>query len=180
MMNLSFNVKCWDKKYFLAFLITLLCSIICGIVLYKPVTTNVYIRNLGADYVFNVFNFNNTPLFFTHLIGDVLYFYIFFLLCYYTKLRYLTLVFLYLRGLFFGIYVVVLLCANSIGGILAAIFVFIPATLISVAVCYVLTEICKSFDKRYCLLVPLIISLIDGVVLMLLVNVVFRVVIIIV
>lgn len=180
MRNLSFNVKCWDKRYLLAFIITLVCSIICGIVLYKPVTTNVYFVNLGADYVYNVFNFKNTPLFFTHLVGDILYFYLFFLICYFTKLKYLTLVFLYLKGLFFGVYVVVLLCANSIGGILVTVFVFIPATLISIAVCFLLTELCKSFDKKYILFVPLLLALIDGIILMLLVNVVFRVVIIIV
>ena len=180
MRNFSYCAKNRDKKYLLAFLITLLCSIICGIVLYKPVTTNVFFINMGYDYVYNVFNFNNTPLFFTHFLGSILSFYIFFLICYFTKVKYLTLIFLYLRGLFFGIYVVVLFCVNSIGGVLVAIFVFIPATLISFAVCAVITEVCKKFDKRYAFFVPAVLALLDGIILMLLINVVFRVVIIIV
>ena len=180
MRNLSFSVKKCDKKYILAFIITLLCSIVCGIVLYKPVTTNIYFITFANDYVYNVFNFQNTPLFFTHFLADVLYFYVFFLICYLTKFKYLTLILLYLRGLFFGIYSVILICVSSVGGIIVAIFVFIPATVLSFAICFVITEICQKFDRRYAYFLPLALALLDGIVLMLLVNVLFRVVIIIV
>ena len=180
MRNLSFSVKKCDRRYVLAFIITLLCSIVCGIVLYKPVITNVYFVNFANDYVYNVFNFKNTPLFFTHLLADVLYFYIFFLICYFTKFKYVTLVFLYLKGLFFGIYTVILICVSSVGGTIVAVFVFIPATVLSFAICCIITEVCKNFDTKYALFVPLVLALIDGIILMLLINVVFRVVIIIV
>ena len=180
MRNLSFFGKKCDKRYILAFIIVLLCSVVCGIVLYKPVTTNVYFVSFANDYVYNVFNFACTPLFFSHFLADVLYFYIFFLICYLTKFKYVTLVFLYIKGLFFGIYAVILICVNSVGGILVAIFVFVPASLISFAFCCIITEICKSFDRRFAFFVPLALALIDGIILMLLQNVVFRVVILIV
>lgn len=180
MRNFSSCKKCRDKKYLLAFLITLVCSVLCGVILYKPVTTNIYFVNMGYEYVYNVFNFNNTPLFFAHFLGSILSFYLFFLICYFTKFKYLTLIFLYLRGLFFGIYTVILVCVNSLGGILVAIFVFVPATLISFAVCAVISELCKKFDKRFAFIVPTVLALLDGIVLMILINVVFRVVIIIV
>lgn len=180
MRNLSFLGKKCDKRYVIAFIITLLCSVVCGIVLYRPVTTNIYFVNFAHDYVYNVFNFVNTPLFFAHFLADVVYLYVFFVICYFTKLKYLTLVFLYIKGLFFGIYSVILICVNSVGGILVAIFVFIPASVLSFALCCIITEICKNFDKRYVFFVPLALALIDGIVLMLLVNVLFRVVIIIV
>ena len=180
MRNLSFSVKKCDKRYIWAFIITLLCSIVCGIVLYKPVTTNVYFITFANDYVYNVFNFKNTTLFFTHFLADILYFYVFFLICYLSKFKYITLIFLYLKGLFFGIYSVILICVSSVGGIIVAVFVFIPATVLSFAICCIITEICKNFDAKYAFFVPLALALVDGIILMLLINVVFRVVIIIV
>ena len=180
MRNLSLFAKNRDKKYFLAFIITLACSIICGIVLYKPVTVNVYFVNYGNEYVFNVFSFNNYPLFLAHLLADLVYFYIFFLICYFTKLKYLTLIFLYLRGLFFGLYAVVLICVTSLSGVLVTIFVFIPSTLVSLLICYIISETCKKCDYWWNFLIPAALALIDGIILMLLVNVVFRIVIIIV
>lgn len=180
MRNLSFNVKKWDRNYIIAFVITLICSVICGIVLYKPITTNIYFINYANDYVYNVFNFKSSPLFLTHFLADLLYFYAFFLICYFTKFKYLTLIILFLRGFFFGIYAVIFICVNSVGGVLVAIFVFLPASLVSITVCCMLTEICKRYDKKYAFAVPLVFALIDGIILMLLVNVVFRVVIIVV
>ena len=180
MRNLSFCVKKCDKKYVWAFIITLLCSIVCGIILYKPITVNVYIINFANDYVYNIFNFKNSTLFFTHFLADVLYFYVFFLICYLTKFKYITLIFIYLKGLFFGIYTAILVCIGSVGGIIVAIFVFIPATLLSFAICCAIAEICKCLGNRYAFFIPLALALINGIILMLLVNVLFRVVIIIV
>lgn len=180
MRNLSFSVKKCDKKYLWAFIITFLCSIICGIVLYKTVSYDIYFIDYACEYVYNVFSFNNTPLFFTHLMADILYFYIFFLISYFTRFKYLTLIFLYLKGLFFAIYAVILLFVNSVGGVIVAVFVFIPASLLSFAICFLITEICKCFDKKFVFFLPAALALIDGIILMLLINVLFKVVIIIV
>lgn len=180
MRILSLNVKNCDKKYLLAFIITLACSIICGIVLYKPASSNIYFINFGSQYVFDVFNFNNSGLFLTHLIADVVYFYLFFVICYFTKLKYLTLILLYIRGLFFGLYTVIMICVTTLSGILVALLVFIPATLISVGICFLISVTCKQIDKKFLFFIPAILALIDGIILIFLINVVFRVVIIIV
>ncbi len=180
MRNLSFCGKKWDKKYFLAFLITFLCSVVCGIVLYQPVTVNIYFINYACDYVYNVFNFQNTPLFFTHFLADCLYFCLFFFICGFSKLKYLTLILVFLKGLFFSLYAAILFCVSSVGGVLVAIFVFLPASIASFVICIIITEICKSFDKKIAVFVPFALALADGIILMLLVNVLFRVVIIIV
>ena len=180
MRNLSCCRPKWDKKYFFAFLITLVCSIICGIALCDYVTRNEYLRNLACDYIFNVFNFKNSALIVPHILGDILYFYIFFLIGYFTKFKYLTLIFLFLRGIFFGVYVVLLVCVNSFGGVIVTVFVFVPATLISVAVCYLLVEFGRCWDNKLVFAVPAALALIDCIVLLLLINLVFRVVIIIV
>ena len=180
MRNLNFGGIKVDKKYLLAFIITLICSIICGIVLYKPVTSNVYLRNFAEDYVYNVFCFQNAPLLLTHLIGDLIYLYLTFLLCYLTKFKYLTLIFVFLRGLFFGIYFVILVGVNSFGGIIVATIVFLPSTLISLALCYVLADLCKCVYRKYLIFFPVIFSLIDLTIYALLINVIFRIIIVVV
>ena len=164
----------------LAFIITLICAIICGIVLYKPVISNYYFIDLADEYVFNVFNFRNTQLLFTHLLSDLIYFYICFFIAYFTKLKYITLIFIYLRGLFLGIYSVILVAVDTVGGVFVMVFVFLPATLFSLAICYAVTEFCKRINKKYAVFVPAVLAIADLVVYALLINVVFRVVIVIV
>lgn len=180
MRNLSSCRSKWDKRYFFAFLITLVCSIICGIALCEQVTHNTYLRNLASDYVYNVFNFNNSALILSHILGDILYFYIFFLICYFTKLKYITLIFLFLKGLFFGVYVVLLISVSSFGGVIVTIFVFVPATLVSIVICFLLAEFCKKCDKKFVFLIPAALAIVNCIILLLLVNLVFRVVIVIV
>lgn len=177
MRNLSFCDVKWDKRYFAAFIVTLVCSIICGIVLCKLVTTNTYLRNLTCEYVYNVFNFNSGTLFVARLLVDLLFFYAVFLLCYLTKLKYVTLALFFLKGLFFGVYTVILVGVNAFGGVLVAVFVFVPSSLVSIAAAYVIAEFCRIADKKYACFAPAVLSLADAVVLLLLVNVLFRVVI---
>lgn len=157
-----------------------MCALICGIALCDFVTRNAYLMDLAGDYVYNVFNFKNSALIVPHILGDILYFYVFFLIGYFTKFKYITLIFLFLRGLFFGVYVVLLVCVSTFGGVMVMIFVFIPATLISVAICYALVEFGRCWDNKFVFAVPAALALIDCIVLLLLVNLVFRVVIIIV
>ena len=180
MRNLSFCREKWDKRYFLAFCIVLLCSIICGLVLCKFVNYNNYLRNLVSDYVYNVFNFKNTSLVFAHLLGDILYCYVFFVLGYLTKFKYFNLIVLFLRGLFFGIYCVLMVTVASFSGVIVLIFVFVPSTLISMALCFISSEFCGMVDRKYAFLVPAALALIDCIIMLLLINVLFRVVIIIV
>ncbi len=180
MRNLSFCGEKWDKRYALAFIIALSCSIICGIVLCRFVNYNYYLRNLADEYVYNVFNFKNAQIVFPHFLGDLLYFYIFFLIGYFTKFKYVSLVFVFLRGIFFGIYTVLIISVGAFSGVVTLIFVFIPATLISLVLCYACGEFCPKCDKRYCLFIPAAVALADLIIILLLENVIFRVVIIIV
>lgn len=169
-----------DTRYLIAFAITLVCSIICGIVLYKPVTTNIYFRDFASEYVYNAFNFNNSALLFPHLLSDLIYLYALFFIVRFTKLKYLTLIFIYIRGLFLGIYSVLMVAVCSISGVLVLIIVFLPSTIISVALCLVVAEGCKLFNKKYSIAVPAIFAVADLIILALLVNLLFRVIIIIV
>ncbi|MDE7306277.1 MAG: hypothetical protein K2N33_02695 [Clostridia bacterium] len=61
-----------------------------------------------------------------------------------------------------------------------AVIVFIPSTLVSLLLCCITAETCKNFNKKYAFILPLILALIDMIIMLLLVNVVFRVIIVIV
>ncbi|MDE5943578.1 MAG: hypothetical protein K2H30_05150, partial [Clostridia bacterium] len=68
----------------------------------------------------------------------------------------------------------------TFGGITVAILVFIPTSLISLALCWFAAEFCKCFNKKFALFLPAVLAVANTVVLLILVNVVFRVVIVIV
>lgn len=180
MRNLSLLSEKWDKKYGLAFLIALICSVICGIVLCKFVNYNNYLRNLAVDYLYNAYNFKNGSLIFPHLLGDVLYFYIFFLIGYFTKFKYLNLIFVFFRGMFLGIYTALIITVGSFSGVIAVVFIFVPASIISLIFCFLVSEFCFKIDKRYVLFIPAVLAVLDCFIILLLINVLFRVVIIIV
>ena len=169
-----------DKKFILAYLITLICAIICGIVLYKPVNSIIYLRNFAENFVYNVFNFKNSRLLLSHIVANVIYLYVIFCISYFSKLKYLTLIFVFLRGLFSGVYTAILIGLNAFGGVVVAVFVFVPSALIFFVACYIVAECCVKFYKTYALCLPIVLAIIDCIIYALLINVVFRVIIIIV
>lgn len=179
MRNLSFKGAKWDKKYVLAFLITLGCAIICGIVLCIFIENNSYFDVFTKDYVYYVFNFQNGSLIFSHLLVDLLYFYAIFLVCFFCKFKLISLIFVFLRGIIVGIYVSLLFAVSAIGGATVAIFVFLPTSLVSLFMCLVVAECCKLIKRKYAFIFPAVLAVISTLVLVFLVNVLFRLVIVI-
>ncbi len=180
MRNLSFNEFSCDKKYIIASVVTLICAIICGIVLYKLSNINVYFVNFANDYIFYVFNFKNSKLIFPHLLGELFYMYLFFVTAYCTKFKFLTLIILFVRGIYFAIYSAILFSLNSLGGITVAVLVFIPASVVSIIFCYLIAESCRIINKKYVFFVPAVCALINTLILIILTNILFRVIIVIV
>ena len=103
--------------------------------------------------------------------------FLFFIIGYFTRFKYLTLILVFIRGLYFTVYVAILFELVTFGGITVAILVFIPTYIISFAFCWFIAEYCKLINKKYIFFVPAILALTNTVVLTILVNVVFRVVI---
>ncbi len=169
----------WELKYIIAYAIAVILAIISGIVLYKINNISSYIFNFANSYVCFVFNFNNASLFFSHLLSDLFYLYIAFVLSYFTKLKFLTVLLLFIKSFFTVFYCIVLFVLFSIEGIIVALLVFIP--------CYVLWLFCfavvslhyKCFESPFVFFLPAILSLADSVILLVLVNFVFRVVVVI-
>lgn len=180
MRNLFFCGFKWDKKYLIAVLITLICAIISGIVLYIFANVNIYFENYAHDYVFYVFNFKNGSLIFPHLLSEVLIIYLVFVISYFTKLKYLTLVVFFIRGIYFAVYTAILIELNTFGGITVAIFVFIPVSLCSVLFCIFVIDTCKILNKKILFFVPVILAVVNTLLFIIQINIVFRLVIVIV
>lgn len=180
MRNLSIKEFSCDKKYIIGAIVTIICAIICGIVLYKISNINIYFVDFANDYIFFIFNFSNGKLIFPHLLSELFYLYLFFIIAYFTKLKYLTFFVLFLRGIYFSIYCAILFSLNSLGGVTVAIIIFIPASLLSVVFCCLIADTCRIINKKYVFFIPGICALLNTVILLILVNVLFRVIIVIV
>jgi len=169
MRNLSFNGYKWDKKYFIAAAVTLCCAIISGIVLFKLGDLSIYFVNFANDYIYFVFNFKNGSIIFPHILSELFYLYLFFLIAYCTRMKYFTLVLVFVRGMLFTVYACILLCATAFG------YFFI-----SLICCVFVSDVCRFVNKRYVLFMPALLAVANTLVLLVLINVVFRVIIVIV
>lgn len=169
-----------DKKFVLACIFSVLLAIICGIVLYICAGISIYTYNFADTYVFYILNFKNVNLFFAHLVVDIFYFYAFFFIGYFTKYKYLTCPILFLKW-FFGItYVIILFTCFSIEGIIVAIVVFIPSFLISSIFCILSCDFSKYLKKSIAFFFGAVLAFISTTAMILLINVFFRVLIVIV
>lgn len=170
----------WNKKFIIYYIIVICLAVISGIVLFitNNLSSNFY--NFTKNYIYFIFNFDNVSLFFGHLLSDLFYFYIAFLICYFTKFKFLTGILLFIKTFFTTYYLVVLFVLFSVEGIIAALIVFLP--------CYVLWVVKFSFlcmhlcivEKPFIIYLPLIFAILDGVFLLFLVNLVFRFIVVIV
>lgn len=179
MRILNTNKFQWEKKYIIAFIIAVILAIISDIVLYKISNISSYIFNFANSYVCFVFNFNNASLFFSHLFANLFYFYIAFALSYFTKLKFLNVLLLFIKSFFTVFYCIVLFVLFSIEGIIVAVLVFIPCY-VAWLFCFVIISLqIKCFCSPFAYFLPAILALADSLVMLILVNFVFRVIVVI-
>lgn len=176
----DFKKICWDIKFIIVYFSVLLLSIILGIVLYNIAKVNMYFYDFANDYIYCIFNFSNGALFFSHLISELFYLYVVFFIAYFTKLKYLTLIVIFIKSLFVAIYCAVLCGIFGFGGIMVSVFVYIPISLISFVACLFLIEACRVINRKYAFAFPAIVALLISLILLIFVNVLFRMIIIIV
>lgn len=169
-----------DKKYLLACGIVIILAIICGIVLYICSGISVYTYNFADSYVFLVINFSNVRLFFSHFFVDLFYFYAFFLIGYFCKYKYFSCPVLFLKWFFAITYSIILFTCFSIEGIMVALIVFIPCFFVSTFFCIFACSYCKCINKKYVFAFPAALALVSTLVMVLLINLFFRLVIVIV
>lgn len=170
----------WDKKYIIAHIIVIFTAIICGIVLYILNNINNYFYDFADVYVFYIFNFSNGTLFITHFLSELFFLYAVFAISYFTKLKFFVCPLIFFKTLFTALYTIVLCALFSTEGIVVVIFVFIPSFLLSVIALIFLSEQCKIICRPLCYFFPAILALISALIFLLLINVVFRFVVVIV
>ena len=170
----------WDRRCLIAYAIVILAAIICGIVLYNLNSISHYVYDFANIYIYYVFNFNSGKLFISHVLSELVYLYVVFLLAYFTKLKILVYPILFLRTLFTALYIIILCALFGTEGIIVAVLVFIPSFAFSVLFFIVLCEQCKQLCPPYSFICPAFLALLNSVILLLLVNVVFRVIVVIV
>ncbi len=170
----------WDIRFLIAYAIVILAAIICGIVLYKLNSISHYVYDFANIYIFYVFNFNSGRLFISHVLSELVYLYVVFLLAYFTKFKILVYPLLFLRALFTTVYIIILCSLFGTEGITVAVLVFIPSFIFSVLFFIVLCEQCRQLCSPYSFICPAFLALVNTIILLLLVNVVFRVIVVIV
>lgn len=170
----------WDIRYLIVDAIVILAAIICGIVLYKLNSISNYVFDFANVYIFYVFNFNSGRLFISHILSELVYLYAVFLLAYFTRLRILAYPILFLRTLITALYVIILFSLFGTEGIIVAVLVFIPSFICSVAFFIILREQCRQICSPFSLICPAVLAVINTIILLLLVNIVFRVIVVIV
>lgn len=170
----------WDIRYLIVDLIVILAAIICGIVLYKLNSISNYVFDFADIYIFYVFNFNSGRLFISHILSELVYLYVVFLLSYFTKLKILAYPILFLRTLITTLYVIILCWLFGTEGIIVAVLVFVPSFIFSVAFFIILREQCRQICPPYSYICPAVLALVNTIILLLLVNIVFRVIVVIV
>ena len=170
----------FDKKYLLACLIAVILAIISSIVLYIFSGISIYTYNFADTYIYYVLNFSNVRLFFSHFAVDLFYIFSFFLIGCFTKHKYLTCPILFLKWFFAITYVIILFTCFSIEGIIVALVVFIPSFLISSLFCLYACDCGRCLKRKYALLFVLLMAVISTLLTLLLINVIFRILIVIV
>lgn len=180
MRILKCNKLKWDFRYLIAYAVVTLIAIICGIVLYKLNSISNYVYDFANVYIFYVFNFNSGKLFVSHILSELVYLYVVFLFAYFTKFKILVYPLLFLRTLFTAVYVIILCSLFGTEGIIVAILVFIPSFFCSLFFFILLSEQCRQLCPPYSFICPAVLALVNTVILLLLVNVVFRVIVVIV
>lgn len=170
----------WDIRFLIADAIVILAAIICGIVLYKMNNISNYVFDFANIYIFYVFNFNSGRLFVSHILSELFYLYAVFLLAYFTKLKILAYPLLFLRTLFTAFYIIILCALFGTEGLIVTILVFVPSFICSVALFIIVRDQCRQLCPPYSYICPAVLALLNTIILLLLVNVVFRVIVVIV
>lgn len=180
MRILSFKEIKWDKNYIIWLIVAFLLAIICGIVLFKIADIGTFFADYAQVYVVCVFEFDNGKLLLSHLLSELCYLYAFFAIAYFTKFKVLTAIILFFRTLICVFYCAVMFSVLGFGGVMAALIIYIPTFIESVLFCYFVAETCRIVSKNYVYFWPMTLALLNCVFLLIMLNVVFRLLIVIV
>ena len=177
---ISFDRIKIDKNYIICLFIAFGLAIIFGVVLFKIANIGDYFVIYAQKYVDYIFSFNNGALFFSQFLREACYLYAFFLLAYFTRFKYASSIILFFRTVICVFYCAVFFSSFGFGGVLVAVIIYIPSFILSAAACWFVVESCRAVLQRYVFFYPLALALADCIVFLLLLNVVFRILIVVI
>lgn len=170
----------WDKRFLIAYLCVLVLAIISGIVLFKIGSISTYVYNFADNYVYYIFDFQNGKLFVSHILTEIFYLYVAFVIAYFTKLRFLCVAVMFVRTVFVVLYTAILLSFFGAEGIIIALLVLLPTFCVSFIFFIFISEQCKIFTAPFVFIIPAFLALFNTVIFLFSVNVLFRVIVVIV
>lgn len=170
----------WNKKEIFCCVLVVILAVMCSIVLYITNNFSVYLYNFVKNYIYSVFNFNNAALFFGQFLTNLFYYFLALLFCRFKKVRYLYLIVIFVKTLFTFYYFVALFIIFSLEGVIAAFIVFLPCYIFFMVKFFFLCTQSACIERRYKLFSPVIFVLCDGIFILVLVNLIFRFIVVIV
>lgn len=175
-----FRGKEIENDFIVSAIICSIVAIMSGIVLAIIVGFDDYFYNFADIYIFYVFNFKNGSLFGGRFLSELLFLYCVFFLVRATHSRYPALIFIFFRLFFSAFYVSVLFAAFRTEGALVAIFVFLPCSILSVLLIFITAFVCEGKLRPVSYCIPGALALLSSLLLLLVVNILFRAIVIIV
>jgi hypothetical protein len=173
-------IKSFDKKFFILSLIAIICGTMCGIIVSLSTSIGNYLGKYATYYVKYIYKFNNEALLFPYLGHTLLFCFIFWVFSFLKPAKILSFIVFLVRSFFFGVYLILLITYGDVGGVIVILLVFVPMSVISILCCFIcLNSKCFHLQKLSFLL-PLCLSLAAFLIFVLLLNVIFRFVVVIV
>jgi hypothetical protein len=152
----------------------------CGIVLAIAVYLGDYLGKFATYYIRYCYRFDSGALLAPYFFHCLVFCYVFFGLSYAGKWKYSSLLFVFIRAFFFGIYLVLLFTVGAFSGAICCIFVFVPSFILSLFAMLLCMEIRFLLSNKLAFLFPLGISACALLIYTLLIHVLFRLIVVIV
>ena len=173
-----FELK-WDKRYIIVYIVAIILAIICGVVLCKTTHMSLDLQNYAAEYIYYIYNFHNGTLVVQRILYGLVYGYALFCIAYLTRWKFFVVPVLFLKAGLSTVYAYMLISTAGFTGVMAVIFMFVPSAVVSLILNIFLIENCNSFGRGVAPFLPLIVTASEVIIFLLLLNVVFRVVVLI-
>lgn len=179
MGNFDISALKKNSNYYFAFIVAILAGIISGIILFKIADLTQFFCGFAKDYIKRVFEFDNGALFLSALFKEsCVNAFIFIFGAVFIKLKFLTVAVLFFRAAFASLYCAVMFVYCGFSGVMAGVVVYIPYTLLCFAGGVMIFS-SSCFGLRRSALLPVVVTVAEALLLIILVNTVFRVIVVI-
>ena len=180
MRILSFDKIKFDKSFSIAFCAAFILSVIYGIVLCKTLNFNDYFLVYAKKYTKFVFEFNTFAIVLPYMFRELACSYAAFALSRSQKSKIFVVCIVAVRAVTSALYCALIFVRLGFEGIACAVIVYIPSSLFAVATYYFIAHCRCVINKKYWLFCPAACVVAGCVLLIVLLNVVFRLFIVII